>query len=294
MVNNTSENKKLQNTREIITNDFPQRDDVNGLLHQINVANVEKLPKRMNLQEWCSPVRDQGNLNSGAAFAGAGMIEYFENKVSGKYCEASSLFLYKVARNLLQQTGDIGVLPKTIMGTLVMFGAPPEKYWPYTDNLGDIPNGFDREPPAFCYSLAQNFQVTQYLKIDQQNILKNKLLDMIKLNIASKFPLIFEFDVYGSINRSIADGKISYPKKDEKVVLPNHGIMAVGYDDSIEIENDKDNKITGAILVKNSWGTKWGDDGYGWLPYEYVLNGNAKDWWSLLQSTGVDIDAFEL
>jgi len=29
-----------------------------------------------------------------------------------------------------------------------------------------------------------------------------------------------------------------------------------------------------------------GEKGYGWLPYEYVLEGLADDWWSLLRANG--------
>jgi len=37
-----------------------------------------------------------------------------------------------------------------------------------------------------------------------------------------------------------------------------------------------------------------GEDGYEWLPYEYVLAGIAEDWWSLLKSEWVDLDVFGL
>lgn len=49
-----------------------------------------------------------------------------------------------------------------------------------------------------------------------------------------------------------------------------------------------------AILIRNSWGTEWGDAGYGWLPYNYVLNGLAVDWWTLLKNEWIDTGEFEL
>jgi C1A family cysteine protease len=63
--------------------------------------------------------------------------------------------------------------------------------------------------------------------------------------------------------------------------------MAVGYDDHRVIGSD-----TGALLIRNSWGTGWGASGYGWLPYRYVLAGLATDFWSLVKAEFLDSDLF--
>ena len=73
-----------------------------------------------------------------------------------------------------------------------------------------------------------------------------------------------------------------------------HAVIAAGYDDGMKIRNAAAGakETTGAILVRNSWGADWGDNGYGWLPYDYVIKGLAIDWWSLLKNEWVDTGNF--
>ena len=44
-----------------------------------------------------------------------------------------------------------------------------------------------------------------------------------------------------------------------------HAMLVVGYD-----RTGKDEHGGGHIIVKNSWGTAWGDNGYTKLTYDYV------------------------
>jgi C1A family cysteine protease len=54
-------------------------------------------------------------------------------------------------------------------------------------------------------------------------------------------------------------------------VLGGHAIVAVGYDDKTRL-----------FKFRNSWGTGWGDKGYGHLPYAYLTDTNlASDFWTI-------------
>jgi C1A family cysteine protease len=252
----------------------------------VDRLNAEKTPPKADLREWCSPIEDQGQLGSCTAHAGVGMLEYFERKLNGKHLDGSRRFLYKVTRALGQLEGDSGAFLRTTIGAMVLFGVPPEDYWAYSEAE------FDEDPPAFCYAFAQNYQAVKYYRLDPPGAERTEVLASVKSHLASQLPAMFGFTVYGSIAEAGDDGKIPFPATGDKVE-GGHAVMAVGYDDALEIAN-RDGKTRGAIAIRNSWSTAWGEDGYGWLPYDYVLEGLADDWWVLIENEWVDTGEFKV
>lgn len=267
-----------------------QDDSIKAMLTKAGVAKPKaSLPAHVDLRAWCSPIENQGSLGSCTANAGVGIVEYFERRAFGRHIDASRLFLYKATRNMSHWTGDTGAFLRTTMGALVLFGVPPEEYWPYV--IAD----FDKEPSAFCYAFAQSYQAISYYRLDPPGTSTNALLERIKLFLSAGLPSMFGFTVFDSIGQAGTTGKIPYPTSGENVA-GGHAIIAVGYDDQIKIKNTNPGgkETTGALLIRNSWGTTWGAmGGYLWFPYEYVLRGLAVDWWSLLKNEWIDTGNFK-
>lgn len=271
----------------------PEHNMIKPMLTKIRKSplnNKSDLPEKMDLRSLCSPVEDQEDIGSCTANAGVALIEYFENKAYHKFLDASRLFLYKVTRNYMQVQGDTGAYLRSTIAAMALFGVPPEKYWPYDTSR------FDEEPPTFCYSFAQSYKAIKYFRLDSHGLSQEVVLNRIKNFLSTGFPSMFGFTVFDSIEQSgNNNGQIPFPNPETDRVVGGHAVAAVGYNDKKVIQNENQGKpkTTGAFLIRNSWGKGWGEDGYGWLPYDYVLKSNlASDWWTLIKQDYIDLNIF--
>lgn len=213
----------------------------------------QQLPGSVDLRNECSPIADQGQLGSCTAFGiGKGLREFMEKSSGQQVVPASALFLYyneRVAEGTVDQ--DSGATIAEGMTSLAQTGIAPEQDDPY-----DI-SKFTQKPSAKAYQDATAFKINGYKMIGS--------LDDTRAALAQGKPVVIGFTVYQSFENIGSDGVMPVPQPNESI-LGGHCVLVVGYDDARQM-----------LIVRNSWGTGWGDQGYFYMPYAAYTTNNVSE-----------------
>lgn len=228
---------------------------------KFKIEQQHALPPMVDLRSYCPPVYDQGNIGSCTANSLAAAYQFEEMKQKGENFIPSRLFIYYNERALEGNVNtDSGAAIRDGIKTMVTDGVCPETIWKYS------PNKFAIKPTKECYDAALNNQVVEYLRITPHNLYE------VKHCISDGYPVVFGFMIYESfMDAEVARTGIAPMPKSNEILQGGHAVLAVGYDDSME-----------ALIVRNSWGSDWGIDGYFYLPYGFVTEENlSADYWTI-------------
>jgi C1A family cysteine protease len=207
--------------------------------------SIEPLPAVVDLRSKMPPVYDQGSLGSCTANALCAAVQYEDLAIQG-----SRLFVYyneRVMENSV--TEDAGAIIGDGVQTLCKFGVCQEASWPY-----DI-SKFAEKPPQACYDEAVKHKVLKDYALNNDE-------HQMKKALAAGFPFVLGIAIFSSFESEhvARTGVVPMPKPSDKN-LGGHAIMCVGYDDHKR-----------EWIMRNSWSANWGDKGYFYLPYKYLLD----------------------
>ncbi|HWC81986.1 MAG TPA: C1 family peptidase [Pseudonocardiaceae bacterium] len=251
---------------------IPDLPDARDHLYSVPEPVSAALPSTVDLRAGLPDCYDQGKIGSCTANSIAGAVEFALRKENLPDFVPSRLFIYYNERAMEGHVGtDSGAQIRDGIKSVGTLGVCPETEWPYeavqADANGNFPAG-SREatkPSAQCYEDALKNKVTSYQRI-------TPVLDQLRGCLAAGWPFCFGFTVYESFeSQQVAQTGVAPLPQPHEQVLGGHAVLAVGYDDAQQ-----------RFLVRNSWGTGWGQHGYFTLPYAYLTNsGLASDFWTV-------------
>lgn len=218
---------------------------------------LQSTSRTIDLRPYCSAIEDQGNLGSCTGQAVAGAIELL-NKKNNKPSDVSRLYIYYFER-LLEGTVnyDSGAYIRDGIKATNKYGAPLEKLWPY--NISQ----FRSLPSRIAQDDGARRKVTLYERAMDFDACINA--------IANGYPVIIGFLVYSSFLSNVVSktGMMPYPNISREALLGGHAVLLVGYDLKRQV-----------FIARNSWGTRWGDSGYFYMPFDVIKNTRmSSDFW---------------
>jgi len=226
----------------------------------------------LDLRHWCSPIENQSSAGSCVGNGTVGALEFLQIRNGQPYTDLSRLFVYYNARLQTQDTDkDDGTYIRLAFATLTSLGTCSEAVWPY-----DLNNLFIR-PSWKSYQDAYPHKISSYYRIMATD--GQELVDAIKRALRAQHVVVFGMTVDQDYMNVGYDGMVAMPKK-TRTNSGGHCQVIVGYDDNAR-----------RWIVRNSWGTGWGDKGYAYVPYDYLDASDANDFWVPYLATSAASDA---
>lgn len=240
---------------------IPDLPDQRDRIFSAPPATLGALPPRVDMRAQNPPIYDQGQLGSCTAQAIAAVLEFDQARQrQADVFTPSRLFIYYNERVILGTVDeDSGAMLRDGIKSVAKQGGPHETLWPHV-----IPR-FRRKPSPAAYRDGARHEAILYQRLRQS-------IEQLKGCLADGYPFVFGFSVYDSFeSRAVArSGDVPLPGRGE-ALLGGHAVAAVGYDDARR-----------RFIIRNSWGTSWGMDGYGTIPYDYLLDGGlSDDFWTI-------------
>jgi len=232
-----------------------------------SASRDRQLPPNVDLRSYMTPVENQGNSNSCTANAMAGAYEYLTNRILGQSADVSRLFIYYNARELDGDCSqDQGTYLKSCVKVLRKQGACSENTWSF--NLDQILE----QPPKQAYAEAANFRVEDAARVEID-------LHTMQSCLAEGYPFAFGLQLFSSFQQAGSTGLVPMPDPDNEKHDGGHAMLCVGYSDVDQV-----------FIVRNSWGTDWGEQGYCYIPYDYMTKPDLiHDCWTIRQVSDRDL-----
>lgn len=222
-------------------------------------------PSKFLLVDSLRRPRDQGSIGSCAAQTAACVVEALNYEQYGTKDYMSPSFVYSLRYT---RPDDAGMYMRNVCKILHTVGIVKEETWSYQfapkcQIVDPWRDGWRKETLEKIPNIkeAQGYRVGEYRSVDQD------IQEMKTALYSEKAPLMIAVPVYINYSEDTYRNRMwKYEKGDKNA--GGHAMAMVGWDDEVVAYEGCQ---PGAFLIRNSWGTSWGESGYTWFPYEDLM-----------------------
>ncbi len=211
-----------------------------------------ELPARVDLSADMPPPQDQGNQKSCVGWAVAYALKSYQEKVEERQplttgdgrADLRRVFSPAFIYNQINNGRDGGSRFEDALRLMEMDGAATWADMPYD------PGDYQRRPSAQAQAAARRYKIDTWRQVNVRSTQE------LKAHLNAGVPVIFGAQVDEGFLRA-GSGFVWNARGGAD--SGGHAMVLVGYDDSRR-----------AFRLLNSWGTQWGEGGYGWVSYDYL------------------------
>lgn len=235
-----------------------QKEDLRDLSFGAGLSKALAIPDVIMLDR---PDRyDQGNTSSCTGNAGARVFQMGLKKAGYGDWTPSRLQLYFDARREEGSTGsDSGANIRDIFRGAHDYGFAPETFWAFDESK------VTTQPSDYVYQQSAKYKIHNYANFDGGN-----LIDRLRLCLSHEYPIELGIDVPAFIQTEVFS-KNPILKLSDAIHDWNgegHAICITGV------------KHTDRLFRwDNSWGMDWGEEGSGYIDYDFIISMYASDFW---------------
>ena len=212
------------------------------------------LPEMVSLSKYAPPRQDQGKQGSCVAwsstYAARTILEAASTKGDPNALAYSPAFMYN---NIALEDCQGSYIQKA-MEFMQANGAVR-----YNDFKYDETN-CSRQASSTLIQQGQQNKIHGFHRLTETDAVNGINIRAVKEHLAKDAPVVIGMMVGGSFMQEMLGRKVWHPTSDDKDMtgFGGHAMCVVGYDDRLE---------GGAFEIMNSWGSKWGQNGIGYVRY---------------------------
>ncbi|MCB1317588.1 MAG: hypothetical protein KDK27_16605, partial [Leptospiraceae bacterium] len=222
------------------------------------------LPSSADLSSKFPPVGNQGQQGSCVAWSTGYALKSYHEKVERNWAfdspvsggQGNRVFSPAYIYNQINGGRDGGSYIHDALGLMVNQGASPWAYMPYTSS------NYTRQPSSQARNEAKKYRASNYRSVGGQDV------NAIKSLLSQGHPIAFGM----SVDDGFYNLKNQVYDRNSGTNYGGHAMTLVGYDDNKRSPRGE----RGAFKIINSWGTSWGDNGYGWISYNQWIRQNPQ------------------